>query len=82
MLGKVFILNSCYNSNLICFDVSVLGEGFMEAGGGLFDEQPEIPAAEVSMPAGNDGASSVSSEPVSVKKQQQKQTQQQKGKAS
>ena len=41
----------------------------MEAGGGLFDEQPEIQAGEVSMP-GNDGcASSVSSEPaVSVKK--------------
>lgn len=47
----------------------ILGEGFMEAGGGLFDEQPEIQAGEVSMP-GNDGcASSVSSEPaVSVKK--------------
>ncbi|XP_072029668.1 double-strand-break repair protein rad21 homolog [Amphiura filiformis] len=54
----------------------ILGEGFMEAGGGLFDEQPEIQAADVSMPAGNDGASSVSSGPVSVKKQQaQKQVQ-------
>ena len=45
----------------------------MEAGGGLFDEQPEIQAGEVSMPAGNDAASSVSSEPISVKKTQQAQ---------
>ena len=45
----------------------------MEAGGGLFDEQPEIQAPEVSMPAGNDAASSVSSEPISVKKTQQAQ---------